>query len=87
MFERSREGRPLKLLTVLDEFNRQCLAIKVVRRQSSFDVLRLLPGLMLAHGSPKSIRSDNGPKSVAKAMRQWLSRLGVETLFIEPGSP
>ena len=53
MFERSREGRPLKLLTVLDEFNRQCLAIKVVRRQSSLDVLRLLPGLMLGHGSPK----------------------------------
>ncbi len=87
VFERSRQGRPLNLLTVLDEFTREYLAIKVSRRQSSLEVLQLLPGLMVGHGSPKSIRSDNGPKSVAKAMRQWLSRLGVETLFIELGSP
>ena len=87
VFERTREGRPLKFLTVVDEFTRQCLAIEVARKQSSRDVLRMLARLMLRHGIPKHIRSDNGPEFVAKAVRQWLSRLGVETLFIEPGSP
>ena len=83
--ERTREGRPLKFLTVVDEFTRQCLAIEVARKQSSRDVLRMLAGLM--HGIPKHVRSDNGPEFAAKAVRKWLSRLGVETLFIEPGSP
>ena len=87
MFDRTREGRPLKLLNVVDEFTRECLAIKVDRRQTSRDVLRTLAQLMLKHGVPEHIRSDNGPEFVAKAVRQWLSRLGVQTLFIEPGSP
>ena len=87
VFDRTREGRPLKFLTVVDEFTRQCLAIEVARKQSSRDGLRMLARLMLRHGIPKHIRSDNGPEFVAKAVREWLSRLGVETLFIEPGSP
>ena len=87
VFERTREGRPLKFLTVVDEFTRECLAIEVARKQSSRDVLRMLAGLMLRHGIPKHIRSDNGPEFVAKAVREWLSRLEVESLFIEPGSP
>ena len=87
VFERTREGRPLKFLTVVDEFTRQCLVIEVARKQSSRDVLRMLAGLMLRHGIPKHIRSDNGPEFVAKAVREWLSRLEVGTLFIEPGSP
>ena len=77
----------MKFLTVVDKFTRQCLAIEVARKQSSRDVLRMLAGLMLRHGIPKHIRSDNGPEFAAKAVREWLSRLGVETLFIEPGSP
>ncbi len=87
IFDRTRDGRPLKLLTVVDEFTRECLAIEVARKQSSRDVLRMLAALMLRHGIPKHIRSDNGPEFVAKAVREWLSRLEVETLFIEPGSP
>jgi transposase InsO family protein len=87
VFDRTREGRPLKLLNVIDEFTRECLAIEVSRKQSSRDVLRTLAGLVLRHGVPEHIRSDNGPEFVAKAVRQWLSRLGVQTLFIEPGSP
>ena len=87
VFDRTREGRPLKLLNVVDEFTRECLAIEVARKQSSRDVLRTLAGLMLRHGIPKHIRSDNGPEFVAKAVRDWLSRLDVGTLFIEPGSP
>ena len=87
VFDRTREGRPLKLLNVVDEFTRECLAIEVARKQSSRDVLRTLAGLMLRHGIPKHIRSGNGPEFVAKAVRDWLSRLEVGTLFIEPGSP
>jgi len=87
VFDRTREGRPLKFLNVVDEYTRECLAIKVDRRQTSRDVLRTLAQLMLKHGVPEHIRSDNGPEFVAKAVRQWLSRLGVKTLFIEPGSP
>jgi transposase InsO family protein len=72
---------------VVDEFTRECLAIKVARKQSSRDVLRTLAGLMLRHGIPKHIRSDNGPEFAAKAVRDWLTRLEVGTLFIESGSP
>ncbi len=87
VFDRTREGRPLKFLTVVDEFTRECLTIEVARRQTSRDVLRTLAKLMLKYGIPKHIRSDNGPEFVAKAVRAWLSRLGVGTLFIERGSP
>ena len=77
----------MKFLNVVDEFTRECLAIDVARRQTSRDVLRTLAKLMLKQGVPEHIRSDNGPEFVAKAVRQWLSRLGVGTLFIEPGNP
>ena len=66
---------------------RQCLAIDVDRKQTSREVLRTLAKLMLRYGVPKHIRSDNGPEFVARAVRSWLARLGVQTLFIEPGSP
>ena len=87
VFDRTREGRPLKLLTVVDEYTRECLTIEVARKQTSRDVLRTLAKLMLKYGVPEHIRSDNGPEFVARAVRSWLSRLGVETLFIERGSP
>jgi putative transposase len=87
VFDRTREGRPLKFLNVVDEYSRECLAIEISRKQTSRDVLRTLAKLMLKHGVPEHIRSDNEPEFVAKAVRQWLSRLGVQTLFIEPGSP
>ena len=87
VFDRTREGRPLKFLTIVDEYTRECLTIEVARKQTSRDVLRTLAKLMLKYGVPKHIRSDNGPEFVARAVRSWLSRLGVETLFIERGSP
>ncbi len=68
---------------MVDAFTRKCLAIEVARQQS----VRSLAGLMLKHGIPKHIRPDNGPEFVAKAVRDWLPRLEVGTLFIEPGSP
>ena len=87
VFDRTGDGRQLKFLTVVDEYSRQCLAIDVDRKQSSREVLRTLAKLMLRYGVPKHIRSDNGPEFVARAVRSWLARLGVQTLFIEPGSP
>ena len=87
VFERTVDGRPLKLLTVLDEYSRECLAIDVDRRLSSEDVLRVLGRLFVARGIPSHIRSDNGSEFTAVAVREWLERLGVQTLYIEPGSP
>ena len=77
----------MKLLTVVDEYSRECLAIEVARKLTSSDVLRVLARLMLRHGVPEHIRSDNGPEFVAKRVRSWLTRLKVGPLFIEPGSP
>ena len=87
VFDRTGDGRQLKFLTVVDEYSRQCLAIDVDRKQTSREVLRTLAKLMLRYGVPKHIRSDNGSEFVARAVRSWLARLGVQTLFIEPGSP
>ena len=84
---RTHEGRPLRLLTVIDEFTRESLAIEVSRRLTSEDVLECLTRLFLSRGLPEHIRSDNGPEFTAGVVRAWLAELGVGTLFIEPGSP
>lgn len=84
---RTHEGRPLRLLTIIDEYTRECLAIEVARRLRADDVLHCLAELFLQHGRPDYIRSDHGPEFTAKAVGQWLKQLRVGTLFIEPGSP
>jgi len=84
---RTHDGRPLKILTLVDEHSRECLAIDVARRIKSDDVLERLAWLMATRGVPGHIRSDNGPEFTAKAVRSWLAKVGVKTLFIEPGSP
>jgi putative transposase len=84
---RTHDGRPLRLLTVIDEYTRECLTILVARRLGSGDVLEVLGELFLKRGTPDYIRSDNGPEFTARAVRAWLRRLGVRTLYIEPGSP
>jgi len=84
---RTHDGRALRLLTVVDEFTRECLAIDVARRLNSDDVLERLAWLFVTRGVPEHIRSDNGAEFAATAVRQWLGRVGVKTLFIEPGSP
>ena len=84
---RTSDGRPLRMLTLLDEYTRECLAIVVSRRITAQDVIDQLFQLFIFRGVPEHIRSDNGPEFTAKAIRGWLSRLGVKTLFIEPGSP
>jgi transposase InsO family protein len=84
---RTSNGRALRMLTVMDEYTRECLAIDVKRQQTAHDVIMRLAELFIRQGIPKYIRSDNGPEFTAAAVRQWLGHLGVETLFIEPGSP
>jgi putative transposase len=85
--DQTHEGRTLRMLTVVDEYTRECLQIEVSRKLNSQDVLRVLGRLFLERGVPDHIRSDNGSEFTAKVVRSWLERLGVKTLFIEPGSP
>ncbi len=85
--DRTHDGRSIKMLTVIDEYSRECLAIVVERRLQSDDVLSCLTDLFIRHGIPEYIRSDNGSEFTARIVRQWLKRIGVQTLYIEPGSP
>ncbi len=87
MTGRTAEGRAFRLLNIIDEYTRECLTILVKRRITSQDVIDQLFNLFIFRGIPEHIRSDNGPEFTAKAVRNWLNRLGVKTLFIEPGSP
>jgi putative transposase len=85
--DRTHDGKAFKMLTVIDEYTRECLAIKVDRKLSSENVVETLGDLFLFKGVPDNIRSDNGAEFTAKRVRGWLDRLGAQTLFIEPGSP
>lgn len=85
--ERTQDGRPFRILNVLDEYTRECLASLTARRLGSQDVSLLLVELFLHHGVPQHIRSDNGPEFIAKKLRRWLKTLQVEPLYIELGSP
>ena len=80
-------GKSFRILVIIDEYTRECLAMRVARRITSREVLETLYELFLLRGVPEHIRSDNGPEFTAKAVRKWLNRVGVKTLFIEPGSP
>ena len=84
---RTHDGVPFRMLTLVDEFTRECLAIDVARKLTSDDVLERLAWLMATRGVPAHIRSDNGPEFTAAVVRSWLEKIGVKTLFIEPGSP
>ena len=85
--DRTRDGRALRILCVIDEYTRECLALKVARSLKSWDVLRTLDDLFIRRGFPKHIRSDNGSEFTAIAVRDWLKTLEVQPLYIEPGSP
>ena len=74
-------------LTIVDEYSRECLAIEVARQLRADDVLHRVAALAVHHGAPEYLRSDNGPEFTARAVRHWLARVGVRTLYIEPGSP
>ena len=80
-------GKAFRILVIIDEYTRECLTMLVARRITSRDIIEQLYELFLLRGVPEHIRSDNGPEFTAKAVRRWLNRVGVQTLFIEPGSP
>lgn len=75
------------MLTVVDEYTRECLAIAVRRRLTSREVQAILSGLFLNRSCPTHIRSDNGQEFIARALRAWYGMLTIAPLFIEPGSP
>ncbi len=84
---RTHDGYPLRMLTLVDAYTRECLAIDVARRLSSEDVLERLAWLLVTRGVPAYLRSDNGSEFTCAAVRAWLAKVGVRTLCIEPGSP
>ena len=84
---RTHDGRLLKILTLIDEYTRECLALRVERRLNHQNLIETLSDVMLWRGIPEHIRSDNGPEFVAQQLRTWLTSLGTGPLYIEPGSP
>jgi putative transposase len=85
--DRTHNGRKFRMLNVIDEFTRECLAIRIDRRLKSTDVIDVLSDLFILRGVPGHVRSDNGPEFIAKAVREWIAAVGARTAFIEPGSP
>jgi len=85
--DRTRDGRKIRLLNVVDAFTRACLTIRVARKLGSADVIDVLADLFIARGTPGHIRSDNGPEFIATAVKGWINGVGAKTAFIEPGSP
>jgi transposase InsO family protein len=85
--DRTITGRPLKWLSIVDEYTRECLALEVDRSITSEKVIDVLVDLFRIRGVPQHIRGDNGPEFIAKAIRRWLSLAGVKALYVEPGSP
>ena len=86
MHDRTHDGRAFRILTLIDEYTRECLAIDVSRRTTSESVLERLSDLFVRRGGPDYIRSDNGPECAAFRVREWLGQGDVKTMFIELGS-
>jgi transposase InsO family protein len=84
---RTHDGRKFRMLNVVDEFTRECLAIRIDRKLNSTAVIDVLTDLFILRGVPGHVRSDNGPEFIAKAVRDWIAAVGAKTAFIEPGSP
>ncbi len=84
---RTHNGRKFRMLNLIDEFTRECLAIRIDRKLKSTDVIDVLSDLFILRSVPGHIRSDNGPEFIAKAVRDWITAVGARTAFIEPGSP
>jgi putative transposase len=85
--DRTADGRPLKWLSVVDEYTRECVGLEVARSMSAQRVTELLAGMIRERGAPVHIRSDNGPEFIAYAIRNWLVSARVAVLYVEPGSP
>jgi hypothetical protein len=85
--DRTRDGRKLRMLCVVDEFTREAPAIRVARKRTSSDVIDVLAELVLARGTPAHIRSDQGPESIAEAVKAWIAGVGPKTAHVEKTSP
>jgi len=85
--ERLKNGRKIRILTVIDECTRECLSLRTDYRLGADEVMAVLTGLFATRGIPDHIRSDNGSEFTAKSIKGWLQKLGVKTLYIAPGSP
>jgi putative transposase len=85
--DRTHDGRKYRMLNLIDEFTRECLAIRVDRKLNSTDVIDVLSDQFILRGIPGHIRSDRGPEFIAKAVREWIAAVGARTAYIEPGSP
>jgi transposase InsO family protein len=85
--DRDEHGRPLKWLSLVDEYTRECLALEVERSMTAWDVVDVIRQVVLIRGVPGHIRSDNGPEFIAQAIRSWLESAGIGTLYIAPASP
>jgi transposase InsO family protein len=85
--DKTHDGRKIRFLNIMDEYTRECLASIPRRSWKNYDVIEVLADLMLLHGTPEYIRSDNGSEFTSHKIRQWLENAGVITTYIEPGSP
>ena len=85
--DRTHDGRKFRTLNVVDEFTRECLAIRVARKLNSTDVIDVLSDLFILRGVPGHIRSDNGSEFIAQAVQDWIKAVGAKTAYIAPGSP
>ena len=85
--DRTDNGAPLKILTIIDEYSRQCLKLEVGRKLRSKEVLNALAEVMARRGVPKYLRSDNGPEFIAREVQEWLAEMGIGTIYIKPASP
>jgi putative transposase len=87
VFDRTANGRPVKIFSMIDEYTRECIALAVDRKCTSEDVIGILVKCFEERGVPKFIRSDNGPEFISHRLREFLERVDVGTSYIEPGSP
>ena len=87
VFDTVADGRTIKCLTVIDEWTRECLAIDVGSTIRAPRVVEVLTRLASFRGTPRYLRSDNGPEFVSKALLRWMLQEGIETAFIDPGKP
>ena len=85
--DRTADGRPFRMLVVLDEYTRECLAIEVRRRLRGEDVVAVLDALTAIRGAPVHLRADNGPEMISRAVKEWCAASGTDALYIDPGSP
>ena len=85
--DRTHDGRKVRMLNVVDEFTRECLAIRVARKLKAIDVIDVLSDLFILRGVPGHIRSDHGPEFIAQAVQDWITAVGAKTAYIALGSP